>query len=291
MRAISRRSFLALGVGAVAWSCTRGKKGTSGENALSIFPTAQVGLASGDTRNGFAVFRGQKLFVPKKTRARLVPPNGQPFEVPVQRERIVFGSGGAQDKEQPQQTEVTDIYVFRHDFTPGVWQIQAIVDAQPVEAAFQVDAKSPSPMVKSRAVASQSPTVSNARGVDPICTRTPPCSMHQRSIADALAAHKPLIITFATPRFCKSRTCGPTVDIVETQHERVGDKVNFIHIEVYRNAQVALTENGDSPTFAEWKLPTEPWTYFIGADGVVKDRWLGSMGTDELARAVDALAS
>jgi hypothetical protein len=203
----------------------------------------------------------------------------------------MFGSGGSQDKEQPQQTEATDIYVFRHDFDPGVWGIQAIVDNTPVEAAFQIDAKAPAPMVGGRAIATQSPTTANAHGVDPICTRTPPCSMHQLTIADALNAHKPLVVTFATPRYCKSRTCGPTVDLVEDQKKRAGDKVNFVHVEIYRNAQVALTPNGDSPTYAEWKLATEPWTYFIGANGVVKDRWLGSMGTDELAKAVGALSA
>jgi len=69
----------------------------------------------------------------------------------------------------------------------------------------------------------------------------------------------------------------------------VGDKANFIHVEVFKNTKVALTPNGDSPTFAQWKLATEPWTYFVGSNGVIKDRWLGAMGSDELGRAIDAL--
>ena len=59
---------------------------------------------------------------------------------------------------------------------------------------------------------------------------------------------------------------------------------------MFKNAKVALTPHGDSPTFAEWKLATEPWTYFINADGVIKDRWLGAFGSDEFRRALDALA-
>ena len=101
MRAIDRRSFLALGLGAAAWSCTRGKKkASSGDQAISIVVTAQTGMAAGDTRNGIAVFRGQTPFVPNSLAVRLVPPNGQPFEVTTQREHIEFGSGGSEPATQ-----------------------------------------------------------------------------------------------------------------------------------------------------------------------------------------------
>jgi hypothetical protein len=291
MRAIDRRTFFArgaaLGLGAAAWACSHGgKKSSPGDNAISVEVTAQVGLAAGDTRNAVAVFRGQNPIVPKSLRTRLVPPNGQPFEVTTQHERVSFGSGGSEPS-----TQVADIFVFHHQFDPGIWQVQAIVDGKPAAAVFQIDAKSQSPLVGGKAIASESPTVSNPRGVNPICTRTPACSMHDLTIADALASSKPLVAIFATPRFCTSRTCGPSVDLVEAQKKRVGTKANWVHVEVYRNAQVALTENGDSPTFAQWHLATEPWTYFIGPDGVIKDRWLGAMGTDELGGRVDALVA
>lgn len=286
MRAINRRSFLALGVGAAAWSCSRGSKpaATQAAGDISVIVTAQTGLAQGDSRNAISTFRGQKPFAPKDIQARLVPPNGEPFEVTLQHEKVAFGSGG----EQP-DTEVVDIYVFRHDFDPGVWQVQAIADGQPGAAVFQIQANPPSPVVGKRAPASQSPTTGNARGVNPICTRTPQCSMHAMSIADALAARKPLVVNFGTPKFCTSRTCGPVVDLVEEQAKRVGAEANFVHVEVYKNLQDALKPSGTSSTFAEWKLAVEPWTYFIGADGIIKDRWMGAMGNRELARAVDSL--
>jgi hypothetical protein len=291
MSAIDRRTFLArgaaLGLGATAWACSKGKKRTSpGESQISVVVTAQTGLAAGDTRNGVAVFRGQTPYAPKQIAARLVPPNGQPFEVTLQHEKVSFGSGGSEPA-----TAVADIYVFRHDFDPGVWQVQAIVDNKPSVAVFQVDAKSPSPSVGGRAIPSQSPTVSDPRGVNPICTRTPACSMHGMTIADAISNGKPSVVIFATPRFCTSRTCGPSVDIVEGVKKQIGSKVNFVHVEVFRNAQVALTPNGDAPTFAQWKLATEPWTFFIGSNGVIKDRWLGAFGSDELATAVKAMSA
>lgn len=291
MRPIDRRTFLALGVGAVAWACSRGsdEPALPGDEAISLIATGLQGLAVGDTRNAVAVLRGQKPFAPEDLAVRLVPPNGEPFRVEVDRERIRFGRGGEEDHEHPEATEVTDIFVFRHDFDAGVWGVQAIVDDQGAEAAFQVAPETSSPHVGGRAIASQSPTTSDPRGVDPICTRTPPCPMHEMTVAEALRAGKPLVLNFATPRFCQSRTCGPVVDLIEEQRERIGDKASFVHVEVFRNSEVANQPGGDAPTFAEWKLGTEPWTYFIDADGVVKDRWLGAIGRDELRRAVDAL--
>jgi hypothetical protein len=294
MRSIDRRTFLSLGVGAVAWACGRGEKReeNTGAGALSVLPTA-IQLAVGDLRQGFATFRGQKPFVPDELRARLTAPGGKARKIDVQAQRIRFGVGGKEDHEHPEGTEVTDIFTFHHDFdTPGVWVIEATADGRRAKGAFQVFPRKqvPSPLVGEEAIASQSPTVSDPRGVDPICTRTPRCSMHEVTIADALAAPKPTVVVFATPLFCQSRTCGPVVDIVEQQAERVGDDVSFIHVEVWRNDKGAVNKpGGESPTFAEWKLGTEPWVYFIDADGKVRDRWLGAMGPKELRTGVDTL--
>lgn len=295
VRQIDRRTFLALGAGAVAWACSRGSGDGSagdgsadgGEGALSVVATAQQGLALGDSRNAVAFFKGNRPYTPKELRVRLTPPNADAFGVKVDKERIRFGIGGDPDKRAG--TEVTDIFVFRHDFDAGIWTIETEADGQRGRAAFEIAPQTPSPKVGGRALASASPTTEDAGGVDPICTRTPPCSLHEITIADALKAKKPLVISFGTPRFCTSRTCGPVLDLVEAEAERVGDAASFVHVEVFKSAELANRPGGEAPTFAEWKLATEPWTYFVGADGVVVDRWLGALGRDELRRAVDDL--
>src|SRR5205814_5645371 len=137
------------------------------------------------------------------------------------------------------------------------------------------------------------PTTADHRAVDPICTRTPACSMHQLTIADALAKGQPTVVLFATPQFCVSRTCGPTTDIVDSVSKDFTGKASFIHIEPFKSLDAgskALTletqgkttsdTSGDSPTYAQWKLSTEPFLYFVGSDGIVKDRWSGSVGAD-----------
>lgn len=292
MRSIDRRAFLALGVGAVAWACSRGGDNESNDNsgaaAVSVAVTS-LQLAVGDSRNAFAVLRGQKPYVPGDLEVRLVEPGRASRKIKVARQSIRFGSGGKEEA----GSEVTDIFTFKHDFQrPGVWGVDIRADGRRAQGAFQILSRkeAPSPLVGEKAVASQSPTVENARGVDPICTRNPKCSMHELTIADALEASKPTVIVFGTPRFCTSRTCGPVVDIVEAQQHRVGDDASFIHVEVWRNDDDAVNKpDGEAPAFAEWKLGTEPWIYFVGADGMVRDRWLGAIGPKELRKAVDSL--
>lgn len=292
MPGIDRRSFLALGVGAVAWACSRGDNDgeaepTGAAGAISIAATG-LQLAVGDSRQGFAVIRGQEPYVPDELRVRLTSPAGKALAVNPQRQRITFGLGGSDEG-----AEVTDIFTFRHEFDrPGIWVIDVTADRKSSKAAFQVAGKDQdkSPLVGEDALATESPTVSESRGVDPICTRSPACSMHDLTIAEALAASKPVVVVFATPRFCTSRTCGPVVDIVENAKKKFGDEASFVHVEVWRNDEDAINKpDGRAPAFAEWKLGTEPWTYFIDEEGIVRDRWIGAVGVTEIETRVDAL--
>lgn len=288
MKQIDRRTFISgIGLGALAWACARGSKRGSnqGPNALSVVATAPM-LAKGDSRMALALFRGQRAIAPKQVSVRLVPAQGQAVRVPVLRERAVKGAGG----DQP-PSEVFEIYVFRHAFDHGnIWQAELTTEGDTASAAFQVLETAPYPLVGQRAIASLSPTVTDNRGVSPICTRTPPCSMHEVTIADALQSAKPTVVIFGTPEFCTSRVCGPTVDIIESVKKSMGDKASFIHVEVWKNDKDAVGKTGgEAPTYAQWKLDTDPITYFIAPDGLVEDRWVGPVGERETRQAVAKL--
>jgi hypothetical protein len=248
-------------------------------------------MAVGDTRQAFAVFRGQRPVKVEALRVRLAPPGSEPFEVEPEHVRTARGPGGG-DHEHTENTEVTDIYAIRHDFDrAGVWTANLTFDGGRGSTDFIIVEDSPSPIVGKKALPSDSPTKDDPRGVDPICTRTPKCSMHEVSIADALDAGKPTVIVFGTPRYCTSRTCGPVVDYVERAKEKYSDEASFIHVEMWKSDKSVNKPDGFVPAFAEWKLQTEPWVYFVGSDGEVRDRWLGAMGPDELVRATGALVS
>jgi hypothetical protein len=224
---------------------------------------------------------------------RLASPGAEPFDVEVEKQEVLLGPGGddGHDHEHPEGTEVTHIYTLRHDFDrPGVWEMAVSFDGGRGNAAFQIAESSPSPAVGDEALPTKSPTTEDARGVDPICTRDPLCSMHDMTIADALEAQKPAVLVFATPRFCTSRTCGPVVDFIEQAKGRFGNEASFVHVELWKDDKDAVGKpGGESPAFAEWKFQTEPWVYFVDEKGIVRDRWMGAVGADEVMTAVDAL--
>jgi hypothetical protein len=145
------------------------------------------------------------------------------------------------------------------------------------------------PDVADPAIASDTPTLSSTGGdVSALTTRTPPDeSLLRHSIAESLDAKVPFVVTFATPKFCSSRVCGPVVDVVEEVSRRFEDEnVRFIHVEVYEDNDPA---NPFNRWMREWKLPTEPWTFLVGADGKIKARYEGTVSVHELEAAVQEL--
>jgi hypothetical protein len=104
------------------------------------------------------------------------------------------------------------------------------------------------------------------------------------SIAGSLAARVPFVVTFATPRYCTSRTCGPVVDVVDYVRRQLGSsRVRFIHVEVYTRNRPAL---GYNRWMRQWGLQSEPWTFLVGRDGRIKGKFEGSVSAGELEAAI-----
>ena len=142
------------------------------------------------------------------------------------------------------------------------------------------------PDVGDPAIASNTPTLASTGGdISKLTTRTPPDeSLLRYSVAGSLRANAPFVVTFATPKFCASRTCGPVVDVVEEVQRRLDDdEVRFIHVEVYEGNDPA---QGFNQWVKEWKLPTEPWTFLVNGKGTIVDRFEGTVSVNELETAV-----
>jgi hypothetical protein len=161
----------------------------------------------------------------------------------------------------------------------GATKVQALGNVVVVDEDAAPDVGDP-------AIASKTPTLSSTGGdTSVLTTRTPPDeSLLRYSIADSLAAKVPFVVTFATPKFCSSRTCGPVVDVVEEVSRRLEDeRVRFIHVEVFEDNDPA---KGFNRWLREWGLPTEPWTFLVGADGKIAARFEGTVSVHELEEAV-----
>jgi hypothetical protein len=130
------------------------------------------------------------------------------------------------------------------------------------------------------------PTADEVSDISEIETRIPPDSMHETDFADVLGK-KPILLIFATPQFCQSRVCGPTVDIAEEVKSRIGDEAAFIHMEVFNGNDPG---KGVRPQLRAFHLETEPWAFVIDRDGRIGARFEGAFAADELAQAVEAAA-
>jgi hypothetical protein len=130
------------------------------------------------------------------------------------------------------------------------------------------------------------PTAASVGGdLSKIDTRQPPSSMHDVDFKDVVGK-KPVVLLFATPAFCVSRVCGPAVDVTEQVKAESGDEVEFIHMEVYNDNDPT---KGLRPQLREFGLQTEPWVFFIGSDGKIKERIEGAVGLRELTEGVERL--
>ena len=93
------------------------------------------------------------------------------------------------------------------------------------------------------------------------------------------------MLLFATPQLCQSRVCGPVVDIEMQMKDEFGNKLAWIHEEVYRNNQV---NDGLRPQLRAFHLQTEPWLFTLDRQGRVAARMEGSFGVNAFRNAVEA---
>ena len=186
------------------------------------------------------------------------------------------------------------IYVARIETPrPGTyWYLAQPVGGRTIKALGNVVVKrrSAAPAVGDRAIPSDTPTLASTGGdLQALTTaRQPDRALYASSVAQALAAHDPFVLTFATPQFCQSRTCGPVVDVVSAVRKRqpAGSPVRFIHVEIYKGNDPA---NGVNRWVQQWRLPTEPFTFVVDRKGVIRAKLEGAFSVGELQRAVDAV--
>lgn len=81
------------------------------------------------------------------------------------------------------------------------------------------------------AVAVATPTVAQPLGLERVCTLDPPCGMHEQSLDDAIGAGLPVLLTFATPAYCQTAVCGPSVEVVD-QVRSSGDHGDTVFIQL-----------------------------------------------------------
>jgi len=297
---LTRRSVLLGGAGTLtlvtlggfATACSSGDDEESSDttvgeetvNLLSVFNAQGPFLLPGaEQRITYAIadFEGVPVEGPETLTFRLVPPSGGD-EIEVESTRHDAGVP-------------TPYYPVR--FTPeeeGIWTALVDVDGQEAEASFSVSPAADVTVLARGADAPrvETPTTTDARGVDPLCTAEPPCPLHEVTLAEALAEGTPIALLVATPAFCATAVCGPVLDVLLAVQEQVPE-VRFLHSEVYANplavdnvAQATPTELTDA-----LGLTYEPSLFLVGADGVLIDRLDNIYDETEALESIEALTT
>jgi hypothetical protein len=199
---------------------------------------------------------------------------------------------------------VKGLYVGHADFkSPGKWVADftsAAPGTAPATVSFSFDVAEhtnviapgdPAPSVKTLTVADVGGDVGR------ISTDQKPVKrFYETSEADALAAHKPFVLIFATPKFCQQAVCGPTLDKLKPV-AATHPEMTFINVEPYQleykdGSLQPVTSSGNlvpvEATVA-FKLQTEPYLFVVGSDGKVAASFELVFSPEEIEAAIKSV--
>ena len=201
-----------------------------GDVSVAVVPgTSDYGI--GANRVSFLIVDKQSLV--EKPTARIWVARGlkqKPFaETTATLEPIGIPGGAQADAQNIYVTTVTTP-------TPGKYWILAQPEGgKDVRALgnLVVRKQAAAPEVGDRAIPSRNPTLepsAPAKSVRAATTAEPPdLNLLRTTVAASMAAKRPFVVSFATPLFCQTKTCGPVVQVVQSVAKKWQSKgVDFI---------------------------------------------------------------
>ncbi|CAN5692408.1 hypothetical protein BH20ACT2_BH20ACT2_17000 [soil metagenome] len=180
---------------------------------------------------------------------------------------------------------------------PGVYEVTTEIDGErlaPRSIQVSEAAEVPFPQPGDPMVRFDTPTVADARGVEPLCTREPePCPFHDATLTEALAAG-PVAFLIATPAYCATAICGPVVDVLMNRRAEFADRVGMVHAEVFASGEEAAANPAGAtvaPAVRAYDLSFEPSMVLADAEGRVAERLDFIFDAEELQEALARLVS
>lgn len=274
----------------------------SGRTLQQIADTAlagnQVGFATsvltpGTGRLAFGVIDKDRAFVYGKTAVYIArtPEARAKGPYPAPADSLVTKPAFRSQNAATETSPIAQIYAASVPFPKaGSYSVLVVTKqgSQLLGAPAQVDVKAGSaiPDVGRRPPAVDTDTVASAAGdMAAIDTRRPFARELHLTNFKSVLGRKPVALLFATPQLCQSQVCGPVVDIALQMRQKYGDRMAFIHQEVYRDNQV---NKGLRPSLRAFHLQTEPWLFTIDSSGRIAARLEGSFGLKEFEQAIKA---
>jgi hypothetical protein len=267
------------------------------ELADTAAPGNQVGFATsvlvpGTQRLAFGVLDSKNTFVYGKTAVYIArtPTSKAEGPYPAPGDSLITKPAFRSQTAASETSPIAAIYEAQVPFEKsGAYAVLVVtkVGGKLVGAATQVKVQksNPIPDVGDKPPTVDTETVDSAGGnIKSIDTRVPSApELHRDNFADVVGK-KPVALLFATPQLCTSRVCGPVVDIELQMKSEFGDKLAWIHQEVWKDNKL----NGQlREPLTAFHLQTEPWLFVVGKDGRVKARLEGSFGQRAFKDAIE----
>ena len=188
--------------------------------------------------------------------------------------------------------DVTGVYIGHASFPhAGKWGAEVSIQGEGIDEAvktsFTVAESGSTPAIGAEVPASDTLTIDDKPLKELSTDPHPDRTFYTSSIAEAIEAGDPFVVVFATPKFCSSAVCGPTLEIVKEASKGVSG-VNFIHVEVY---ELPADPSNLVPvaSASEWGLPSEPWVFVVDGDGNLAAKYEGVVGANELQEELATL--
>jgi hypothetical protein len=247
----------------------------------------------GENRLAFGTISDDGLFVYGKSAAYVAGEDGEvagPFPAPA--DLLVTSPAYRSRQAATEEDPFAAIYAAQIEVgAAGDYQVLTLTqtDQGPVAGTGEIRvrpaARDRIPDVGERAPEVATDTIESVRGdTDLLDTREPPSGLQERSL-DEVLGERPVALLFATPQLCQSRVCGPVTDVALELEQRYGDRVEFIHQEVFRDNDPA---RGIRDALVAFNLETEPWFFAIDEQGRVTARLEGSFGFDAIESAIES---
>ena len=298
--------------------------------ALALAACGQASQPAGQSRAGGAiepVFAFSEAVVGPNRIALGLVRNGSPINDPGAQVRLRFFDL-ADTSAQPQgETQAVyygkglpaAVYVAYPTFSKaGEWGVEVTTtlsgETEPSVSRLRLEGREESlaPNVGEPAISVKTPTVADVPDPSYLSSgKVEDTSLYQISLDEALASGRPTALLFATPAYCRTAVCGPSLQVMQALQKTYGDRINFIHVEVFRHPFAdsfrqqqevfqRLAQEGRAPTDEErhaglsdamvaWDLPSEPWLFLIDSKGIIAARYEGGITTEEISPALDKL--
>ena len=164
---------------------------------------------------------------------------------------------------------------------------------------FTVYPHGTTPGIGEPAPLSASPTAATPDEVKTVSSDPDPYApAYAHTVAEVVSSGEPSMVFFATPAFCRTGICGPTMEVVKSVAVDYADRVELVNVEPYR---LTMTPNGLQPELdaqgnlqpvqaaLDYGIPLEPYLFVVDADGDVFATFEGAVGADELREALDSV--